>query len=204
MRIFKFLPFLFFSLAACSESTAPTTASSDQTELVLQCHKDTDCKGDRICDTGKCIAPVAAPAQLAPVAQSDSTNSSCPQTKIIFSCTTKKNKYVEVCDRDANVSYTFGKIGLKPEISLSIPRNVATTEQWNGMGAISYSVNIPNGNTVYSVFWSAERNPDAVQPVSAGIYVLINGSSVATVMCNPDTAIQNIEGINLPPTQNDI
>ena len=45
-------------LSACSSSEAPqVTTSQSQT---LQCAKDTDCKGDRICDGGTCKNPPSA------------------------------------------------------------------------------------------------------------------------------------------------
>lgn len=42
------------------------------------CQKDTDCKGDRICEKGKCVAPAASPS-----AKSDAT-STC--TTPVVSC----------------------------------------------------------------------------------------------------------------------
>ncbi|WP_448479887.1 hypothetical protein [Pseudoxanthomonas mexicana] len=207
MKLSHLLPFSAIALAACSQPAAPNAALPNQPASALQCAKDTDCKGDRVCDTGKCVAPaasVAAPVEAVPTSveqTSSNASAACPQSSVIFSCTTAKKKYVEVCDRGSNISYSFGKPGSKPELSLSIPRSSATTHQWDGMGPMKYTVNIPNGNTVYSVFWSAARDPEAAEPVSAGVDVLINGSSAATVMCNPDTAVQNMEEIDLPAAQ---
>jgi hypothetical protein len=194
-------------LSACTaqESTHPKTDMA-QAPTMLQCEKDTDCKGDRICDSGSCRAPTdaAAPSQpsgaLQPV-QMASTHSECQAASLIFSCTTTKHKRVEVCDSGSKITYSFGKLGSKPELALSIPRASASSHQWDGMGPMSYSVNIPNGNTVYSVFWTAQRDPDAAQPISAGVDVQIDGASAATVECVPDTAQQNIEEIDLPPAQ---
>lgn len=70
-------------------------------------------------------------------------------SKVIFSCTTTKGKTVEVCDAGSTIKYSFGKKGAPPEMALAIPRAAASTRQWDGMGRyMSYSVQIPNGNTV--------------------------------------------------------
>lgn len=54
-------------LAACSSPESPqTVANQAQT---LQCAKDTDCKGDRICDAGACKSP----AKLSPVGASENS-----------------------------------------------------------------------------------------------------------------------------------
>ena len=125
----------------------------------------------------------------------------CPSDdRVVFSCVTKKAKLSEVCDLDQQLSYSFGPAG-KPELALRVPRAQASTRQWEGMGrTISYSVDIPNGKTTYSVFWAADRM-DENADISAGVEVIINGKSAATVSCNPKKDIvQNIEGIKLRPT----
>ena len=125
----------------------------------------------------------------------------CPSDdRVVFSCVTKKAKLIEVCDLDQQLSYSFGPAG-KPELVLRVPRSQASTRQWEGIGrSISYSVDIPNGKTTYSVFWAADRM-DENADISAGVEVIINGKSAATVSCNPKKDIvQNIEGIKLRPT----
>ena len=67
----------------------------------------------------------------------------------VFSCVTGKGKIIEVCDSKKTIDYSFGKPSEKPDLALKVPRESASTTQWNGMGRwISYSVEIPNGNTV--------------------------------------------------------
>lgn len=125
----------------------------------------------------------------------------CPSDgSTVLSCTTNKGKIIEACDLDSTISYSFGKSG-KPELTLEVPRENASTRQWEGIGSlISYSVDIPNGNTVYSVFWSADRMSES-HDLYAGVEVIIDGKSVATVSCNPKKDIvQNMEGIKLKPT----
>lgn len=121
-------------------------------------------------------------------------------SKTVFSCMTAKGKQIEVCDAGKNIIYSFGKLQVKPEIVVSVPRQQASTSQWSGMGAMSYAVDIPNGNAVYSVFWSADRSSDD-HPVDAGVNVIIKGELAATVNCAGENIEQNIEGIDLKPTE---
>lgn len=128
--------------------------------------------------------------------QASPVYASC-KSKTIFSCTTTKGKVVEVCDAGPNIQYSFGKKGATPEMAIAIPRRKASTYQWDGMGSgMTYTVRIPNGNTVYEVFSSADRN---TQEISSGINVEIGGKQVATLTCKPETVIDNIEGAQLPP-----
>ena len=56
--------FLFVvALAACEGSKGASAESAG-------CTKDTDCKGDRICESGRCIAPPAAAANVPAMATS--------------------------------------------------------------------------------------------------------------------------------------
>ena len=96
-----------------------------------------------------CLAPAAAFAK-------------CDKdVKTVFSCQTAKGKVIEVCDAGKTISYSFGLPTAKPEIVVTVPRAQASTSQWEGVGRyMSYSVNIPNGNGVYSVYWAADRMSD--------------------------------------------
>ena len=42
--------------------------------------------------------------------------------KILFACTTTKNKKIEVCDAGKTINYAFGKVGVKPELALNVPQ----------------------------------------------------------------------------------
>jgi hypothetical protein len=120
-------------------------------------------------------------------------------SKTVFACTTSKGKFVEVCDADKTIQYAFGKKNAKPELALEIPRSAASTRQWDGMGRyMSYSVQIPNGNTVYEVFSSVDK---IEQEITSGINVEIAGKHAATLTCKPETVIDNIEGVELPPAE---
>lgn len=117
--------------------------------------------------------------------------------KLIFSCTTTKEKHVEVCDAGKSIRYSFGKKGAKPEMALSVPRAAATTYQWNGIGRYaSYIVSVPNGKTVYNVFSGVDRLTDE-HTIIAGINVETNSQHIATIQCKPSTVQSHIEGIDL-------
>lgn len=122
-------------------------------------------------------------------------NDTCPQgTKTIFSCLSTKGKRIEVCDAGLNLTYSFGAPE-KTEISLSVPKASTTTTQWEGIGYVmSYSVNIPNGKTTYSVFQEANQR---TEEASAGVNVLSGEKILATVNCG-DSYLSDIEGIDLP------
>lgn len=129
-------------------------------------------------------------------------SAACPsEARTVFSCLTAAGKRIEVCDAGQTIDYSFGKPAARPEIVVRAPRRAATTYQWPGAGRyFSYSVDVPNGDTVYSVYWSADRmgaDPDA----RGGVIVSIDGRERGTVRCARGADIvQNIEGIDLAPT----
>lgn len=60
-------------LSACAREPVPV---NDPQVSARQCAMDTDCKGDRVCDEGKCVAPTPSvipgapsPGSVAPIAQ---------------------------------------------------------------------------------------------------------------------------------------
>lgn len=143
---------------------------------------------------GSCLAPSLALAECG------------KGTQTVFSCTTAKGKVIEVCDAGKTIDYSFGKPDSKPEIVVKAPRQAASTTQWQGIGrTMSYSVEVPNGNTRYSVFWSVDKmmEGDTQEPaIEAGVAVEINQKPVATVRCdNKKPIVQEIEGIDLKATE---
>lgn len=111
---------------------------------------------------------------------------------IIFACSTKAGKKVEVCDKGQTINYSFGN-----EISIGKSREQVTTQQWKGAGRWhSYSVDIPNGEFVYNVHFSFDSLcPNC--PLDAGVYVEKSGEMKAKLLCIEDTIINNLEGVNL-------
>ena len=121
-------------------------------------------------------------------------------SKTLFACTTAKGKVVEVCDAGQTITYSFGSPKTKPEIALAVPRDKATTYQWEGIGRyMSYAVDIPNGSTTYNVFIGMDRLSEA-HAVEAGVNVLDNGKLLATVKCTDKNLIGNLEGVKLSKT----
>ena len=58
---------------------------------------------------------------------------------------------------------------------------------------ISYSVNVPNGNTVYNVFYAMDRLTEK-HSIEAGVNVTINGKQITTVKCLEKNLVANLEG----------
>lgn len=80
MRFFLVLALTLAAITGCSEQ--PSSPQSTIEQSGGQCHKDTDCKGDRICDGGTCKAPknsIVQEPSTAPVQAQSLT----PQTHIL-------------------------------------------------------------------------------------------------------------------------
>lgn len=118
--------------------------------------------------------------------------------QVLFFCRTAQDKVIEVYDMGPFIQYAFGPDG-QPELVLDVPREQASTYQWQGIGRYeNYSVSIPNGNTVYIVSWARDRL-EINQPVEAGVSVEIDGEYVTTVDCATEIT-HNLIGVDLPPT----
>ncbi len=118
----------------------------------------------------------------------------------VFSCVSKQGKRIQVCDAGKVIAYSFGHPNAKPEIVVLAPREQASTYQWRGVGrAIHYSIEVPNGDTTYRVFWSLDRLSETHR-IDAGVEVEVGRKHVATVQCAEGKPIlQKIEGIQLKP-----
>ena len=63
---------------------------------------------------------------------------------------------------------------------------------------ISYSVQVPNGNTTYTVFTSVDKMADESK-MQAGVHVEVKRKLVATVQCAPEQPlVERLQGIALP------
>lgn len=128
------------------------------------------------------------------------TYAACERSsKTVFSCTTTNNKQIEVCDAGKTISYAFGKKGRKPELTLSVPRDEATTFQWLGIGRYTnYSVTIPNGKYRYNVYSSHDKSEEnEAKAFEAGVAVEEGDKLLAKIICRDETVINHIDGINL-------
>ncbi len=123
-----------------------------------------------------------------------------PGGKLLFACTTMNAKHIELCDDAKTLGYAFGATLDKPEMALRVPREQASTWQWQGVGRDeSYTVDVPNGNTTYSVFWSRDRMKENSVP-EAGVYVLVKQKLTATVKCRSESVQSHLQGVDLKPT----
>lgn len=73
-------------LAACSDPVPPQQQQAIAPSLA-QCGKDTDCKGDRICDAGQCVAPAQSSIEAkAPAQQASQSAESKPSADPVPVC----------------------------------------------------------------------------------------------------------------------
>lgn len=176
----------------------PSTSGLVDEGVMAQCGKDTDCKGDRICESGQCRAPdaaVAAPSELMSKFISspmEASSAACDSSeKILFSCSTTNQKHVSVCDGGASLRYVFGKDGERPEMNISVLREKVSVSQ----SAAGQAINLPVGNTVYSV--SSGFKAMGERAAEAGIDVQVDGRHVARVACRPGTIQNSIDSVKL-------
>lgn len=118
----------------------------------------------------------------------------------MFSCLASNGKRIQVCDAGKTIDYSFGRPGAKPEIVVRAPRNEASTHQWRGIGRwMTYTASVPNGNTLYTVYWGFDRVDDK-HPIEAGVNVDVNAKQVASVLCAPGKpVVQRMDGIDSRP-----
>ncbi|MDB5772480.1 MAG: hypothetical protein JWM42_2854 [Burkholderia sp.] len=127
----------------------------------------------------------------------DAASACLGEEKLLFSCTTKNNKQINLCDTGKIIRYSYGKTGSTPELSLAVPRKTATTYQWQGTGRwANYIVNVPNRGTVYRIFWGYDRLSDEHE-IEAGVNVTVNGNDVSTVHCKNASIEHDLEGVDL-------
>jgi hypothetical protein len=141
--------------------------------------------------------------------------------KTVFSCLTDSGKIIQLCNSGKKISYSFGKKDEKSDIVVSVPHSKATTFQGgNSYSSKYYSIDVPNGNTIYRVFLSwdsdysaSDYNSDGqfdgdmtVNDVSGGVEVQIKHKVAATIKCSnqslphtPNTIdeFNKISGVNL-------
>lgn len=116
----------------------------------------------------------------------------------LFFCNTVNHKVIQLCDAGATINYSFGRPNAPPELALQVPRHLASTWQWPGVGRwMSYSVVVPNGDTRYQVFFSVDRLSDE-HTIEAGVDVEVGGKHLVRVECRDDgTLFQQLEGVDL-------
>lgn len=119
----------------------------------------------------------------------------CSLNQTLFSCLTKKGKKIEVCNLGSTIRYSFGKLKAKPEIVVTIPMSQVSATSCYACGRyISSTVDIPNGNTIYSVYWGADKL-DTDAPSSGGVSISINNEDKGSISCASAPVTNNTEGI---------
>ena len=117
--------------------------------------------------------------------------------ELLFRCTTAKGKQIEVCDRGDIIGYSFGIPG-KPEIHVGAKRDQVLSFQWQGISRYErYTVEVPNGNTTYRVYWTRDRESGKAPGMDAGVEVEVNLKTVAVVHCALDKPLtQGLKGVD--------
>jgi hypothetical protein len=114
----------------------------------------------------------------------------CAQNATVFSCTTAREKRIEICETGDSLVYSFGHPNAKPEMSVRVKTAQAKASSWRG--AVKwrfYAIDIPNGNTVYNIYFGTP--PDAKNTTQeGGVNVLTADAVTATVTCNPSSIVQ--------------
>lgn len=176
------------SLAACNTNNSPS-------ERDLYSESPASESGHSIPVTRHASVPMGE-AQTSGEASKRSADMTCVGRNVLFHCETRNNKEIILCDHEDTVDYSFGKVNQVPELSLSVPREQATTFQWQGLGRwINYSVTIPNDVTRYTVFTSLDRIGDDHE-FEAGVIVTTDGVEIARILCR-EPILHNLEGVNL-------
>lgn len=140
----------------------------------------------------------AAPVASAVSAKASAIPSECAAGfQRVFVCLTQTaRKRVEVCASPSMVSYSFGLVGQKADLAISVPKSSVSGYRWDGFGRyMNNSINVPNGATEYRAYRSVERDPNGT--VAAGVHVVLNGKQVADVKCDMATEDSDLENTDV-------
>lgn len=116
--------------------------------------------------------------------------------KTLFDCTTTNGKQILLTEKGNALNYRFGKKG-KPELTFSVSKDEAIYAPWNGIGRyMNYSLDLPNGNVVYSVFRSADKHSSKVE---SGVMVHLQDGKTSKVLCRQNQIkadeLESIDGV---------
>lgn len=121
----------------------------------------------------------------------------CAASAIVFSCATGKEKRIEVCEVGDQFEYSYGRPNTPAEIKVRVDKTQASRLSWRGPTRWRfYSMDFPNGKTVYNVYWGAESET-AHAAQEGGVNVLAADTVTATVSCNPTKIIQSMKAPTL-------
>ena len=102
--------------------------------------------------------------------------------KLVFACPTDNGKHIKVCQGPATIHYTFGKPGLKPELTLSVQNADFVWEHGEGVGSgIGDDLVFRNGRTQYTI--SHVSNFDDLTDTVANLWISEPGKKNVSIDC---------------------
>ena len=111
------------------------------------------------------------------------------ESKVLFSCKTKKGKEIKLINTGNSIEYAFGLVNQKPDILISNPyEKVLYASSLGSAKSSDYQVSIPNGNTFYVVY-SYELHfsvcgKKCKSDFGHGVVVSKGGKKIADVQCD--------------------
>jgi hypothetical protein len=102
----------------------------------------------------------------------------CGTQQTLFNCTTSKGKQIEVCDAGSVIQYSFGRLGKKPELALSMKRDEIRSNEVDWKGVALRNVQFTNGEYIYNVNSSEDRAHSV-----AGVQVYTKKGVIADIKC---------------------
>ncbi|AZZ43715.1 hypothetical protein C1896_01495 [Pseudomonadaceae bacterium SI-3] len=105
------------------------------------------------------------------------------ETKPLFSCKTKSNKFLELHKQDNTITYKFGKINSQPELELKKSLDEVEILIGNASGSeLTNSISFANGEYTYTVISSVNKVADVQEP-KHGILVKKNSNYLTYISC---------------------
>ena len=112
--------------------------------------------------------------------------------KPVFSCVTTKGKEIKVCQATTAITYSFGKPGQPPELTLSEDNGTFDYLADSGSGMGTEYLNFKNGKTrynleIFTVFDRQYSDSKTEFSESASLNVMQGGKSLAVLDCKEPT-----------------
>lgn len=106
----------------------------------------------------------------------------------VFTCKTKNNKVVEVCNAGKDATYSFGRVGSKPDLFLRKPKTSLDLAD----DSATFSLTFPNGTTTYTIAYAGSPGP-----IAASVEVATNQRHIASVACVSGGVTANFTALGL-------
>lgn len=105
------------------------------------------------------------------------------EPKLLFSCKTKSNKFLELNKQGDTITYKFGQLNHPPELELKKPSDEVEILIGNASGSeLTNSISFANGEYTYTVITSINRTADIQEP-KHGILVTKNSNYLTYISC---------------------